>query len=116
MSEEQLAVRQTILYDFAIPAEYNLVIINASSETSLKIKSPVAYVIVHSGDEDTEIHGRARVSTDCCYYLTLTKTGSAITWTFATRMGVNFSGEARAHGWNSAATSSPMDAMATAGM
>lgn len=67
MSEEQLAVRQTILDDFAIPEEYNLVIINASSETSLKIKSPVDYVIVHSGDEDTEIQVRGRVNSDLDY-------------------------------------------------
>lgn len=64
MSEEQLRVRQTILEDFAIPNEYNLVIINASSETSLKIKSPVDYVIVHSGDDDTQVQVRGRVNND----------------------------------------------------
>ena len=64
MSKEQLRVRQTILEDFDIPNEYNLVIINASSETSLKIKSPVDYVIVHSGDEDTQVQVRGRVNND----------------------------------------------------
>ncbi|MBQ7113770.1 MAG: DEAD/DEAH box helicase family protein, partial [Clostridia bacterium] len=39
MSEEQLNVRKHLLNNFEIPAEYHLLIINASSETSLKIKS-----------------------------------------------------------------------------
>lgn len=53
MNEEQIAVRQAILENFEIPAQYNFLIINASSETSLKIKSPVDYVIVHCSNEDT---------------------------------------------------------------
>jgi len=70
MSEEQLAVRKAVLENFSIPNEYNLVIINASSETSLKIKSPVDYVIVHSSDEDTQVQVRGRVNNDLdCLYL-----------------------------------------------
>ena len=70
MSEEQLRVRQHILDNFEIPAEYHLLIINASSETSLKIKSPVDYVIVHSNEAETQIQVRGRVNSDLsCLYL-----------------------------------------------
>ncbi len=70
MSEEQLNVRKHLLNNFEIPAEYHLLIINASSETSLKIKSHVDYVIVHSGDRETQIQVRGRVNSDLsCLYL-----------------------------------------------
>ena len=48
MTEEQLAVRDSILQEYKIPDAYNFLIINSSSETSIKIKSPVDYVIVNS--------------------------------------------------------------------
>lgn len=64
MSEEQLEVRRSILENWAIPPQYNLLIINSSSETSLKIKSPVDYVIVHSSNPDTQIQVRGRVNRD----------------------------------------------------
>lgn len=64
MNEEQLAARQSILKDFTLPPQYNLLFINASSETSLKIKSPVDYVIVHSKDCDTQVQVRGRVNRD----------------------------------------------------
>lgn len=70
LSEEQMRVRQHILDNFEIPAEYHLLIINASSETSLKIKSSVDYVIVHSNEEETQIQVRGRVNSDLpCLYL-----------------------------------------------
>ena len=70
LSEEQMRVRKHILDNFEIPAEYNLLIINASSETSLKIKSPVDYVIVHSNEAETQIQVRGRVNSDLsCLYL-----------------------------------------------
>ena len=75
MSEEQLAARDSILQDFNIPAAYNLLIINASSETSLKIKSPVDYVIVACSDVDTQVQVRGRVNSDLKrLYLPATKT------------------------------------------
>ena len=75
MTEEQQAARESILRDFTIPAAYNLLIINASSETSLKIKSPVDYAIVASSDEDTQIQVRGRVNSDLKrLYLPATKT------------------------------------------
>lgn len=64
MSEEQLEVRRSILEDWTIPPQYNLLIINSSSETSLKIKSPVDYVVVHSSNPDTQIQVRGRVNSD----------------------------------------------------
>lgn len=64
MNGEQLAVRKSILEDFKLPSKYNLLFINASSETSLKIKSPVDYVIVHNNDYDTQVQVRGRVNSD----------------------------------------------------
>lgn len=79
MSEEQLTVREHLLNHFEIPADYHLLIINASSETSLKIKSCVDYVIVHSGDKETQIQVRGRVNSDLsCLYL-LSDDSSALT-------------------------------------
>ena len=67
MSAEQLAARESILRDYTIPPVYNLLIINSSSETSIKIKSHVDYVIVNSSDEDTQIQVRGRVNNDLKY-------------------------------------------------
>lgn len=64
MTEEQLEARRTILETFTIPDKYNLLIINASAETSIKIKSPVDYVVVHSSNDDTQIQVRGRVNSD----------------------------------------------------
>jgi len=64
MTDEQLSVRESVLKDFAIPPQYDLLIINSSSETSLKIKSPVDYVIVHSTNPDTQTQVRGRVNSD----------------------------------------------------
>ena len=64
MTEEQLAVRESILKEFTIPPQYHLVFINASSETSLKIKSHVDYVIAHSTNSDTIHQVRGRVNSD----------------------------------------------------
>jgi len=64
MTDEQLTVRESILKDYTIPENYDLLIINSSSETSIKIKSPVDYVIVHSSNEDTQIQVRGRVNSD----------------------------------------------------
>ncbi len=75
MSKAQLAARDSILQDYTIPPDYNLLIINSSSETSIKIKSPVDYVIVNSPNEDTQIQVRGRVNNDLKYlYLPATKT------------------------------------------
>ncbi len=64
MSAEQLEARRSILEDWVIPPQYDLLIINSSSETSLKIKSPVDFVIVNSSNPDTQIQVRGRVNGD----------------------------------------------------
>ena len=64
MTEEQLAVREEILNNFTIPEQYNLLIINASCETSIKIKSHVDYMIVNNSDEDTQVQVRGRYTGD----------------------------------------------------
>ena len=64
MTEVQLDARRSILENWVIPPQYDLLIINSSSETSLKIKSPVDYVIVHSSNPDTQIQVRGRVNGD----------------------------------------------------
>lgn len=64
MTEEQLEVRWSILENWTIPPQYDLLIINSSSETSLKIKSQVDYVIVHSTNLDTQVQVRGRVNSD----------------------------------------------------
>ena len=64
MTAEQLEVRRSVLEDWVIPPQYDLLIINSSSETSLKIKSPVDFVIVHSSNPDTQIQVRGRVNGD----------------------------------------------------
>ena len=64
MNEEQLEVRRSILEEWIIPPQYDLLIINSSSETSLKIKSRVDYVIVNSTNPDTQVQVRGRVNND----------------------------------------------------
>ncbi len=64
MTEEQLSARETILKQYTIPPQYNFLIINSSAETSIKIKSPVDYVIVNSTNPDTQVQVRGRVNRD----------------------------------------------------
>lgn len=64
MTEEQLKVRESILTGGKIPPEYDLLIINSSSETSLKIVSPVDYVIINHSDADIQTQVRGRVNHD----------------------------------------------------
>ena len=64
MDEEQLRVRDVILKECKIPSEYNFLIINASCETSIKIKSKVDYVIVNHTNEDIQTQVRGRVDHD----------------------------------------------------
>lgn len=64
MEENQLAARKEILENSAIPPQYNFLIINSSSETSIKIESHVDYVIVDCKDEDSQVQVRGRVNSD----------------------------------------------------
>lgn len=79
MTQEQLDVRREILDNFTLPEKYNFLIINASSETSLKIKSHVDYVIVNSKTEETQIQVRGRVNNDLSrLYLPSTETDELV--------------------------------------
>lgn len=64
MTEEQHRVQQYIINHAALPPEYDLVIINASSETSINIKSHIDYIVVHSQEEETQIQVRGRYRDD----------------------------------------------------
>ena len=69
MTEEQLEVRRSILENGMLPEKYNFLIINASSETSIKIKTQIDYVIVHNLNEDiqTQVKGRVNNDFECLY-------------------------------------------------
>lgn len=60
MSQAQLQARNYILEKKELPPQYDLVIINASSETSISIFGKVDYIIVHNQDEDTQTQARGR--------------------------------------------------------
>lgn len=70
MDDEQLNIRKHILENFELLPHVHLLFINSSSETSIKIKSHVDYVIVHSSDYATQVQVRGRVNNDLdCLYL-----------------------------------------------
>lgn len=80
MNAEQLRVRDSILNEYTLPEQYNLLIINASSETSIKIKSHIDYAIINSHDIDTQVQVRGRVNSDLeCVYLPVDKNNAIIT-------------------------------------
>ena len=62
MSDRQLKVREFLIKNSAIPDDVDVLLINKSYETSINIKTPVDYVVVHSADETvvTQARGRAR--------------------------------------------------------
>ena len=64
MDAEQLAVRKYILDHSKLPPEYNLFIINASSETSINIFSQVNYIVVHTKEKETQVQVRGRYRDD----------------------------------------------------
>lgn len=64
LSEEQYRARQYILDNEALPPEYDLVIINASSETSINIKGKVDYIVVHTQEEEPQVQVRGRYRGD----------------------------------------------------
>lgn len=43
-----------------LPPQYDMVIINASSETSISIYGKVDYIIIHRSDKETQIQVRGR--------------------------------------------------------
>ena len=71
MTEEQHRAREYILAHSKLPPEYDLFIINASSETSINIFSKVDYIIIHTQEEEaqTQVRGRYRGDLDRLYLL-----------------------------------------------
>lgn len=62
MTEEQLYARQYIIEHEAIPPQYDVLLINASSETSINIRGEVQAMVIHSQENDvrTQVRGRYR--------------------------------------------------------
>ena len=62
MNEEQMRVRNHLLTFEEVPPEYNLLIINASCETAINIRSHMDFFIVHNGNPThiTQARGRYR--------------------------------------------------------
>ena len=71
MTEEQRRVREYILTNAALPPEYDMFIINASSETSINIFGDLDYIVIHNQEEETQIQvrGRYRDDLDSLYVL-----------------------------------------------
>lgn len=64
MTEEQHRVRNHILHKAELPPEYNLFVINASSETSINIFGKVDYIIIHTEEEEAQVQVRGRYRND----------------------------------------------------
>ncbi len=64
MTEEQLAARDYILKNEMLPSEYDVVIINASSETSINIRGKIDYIVIHSIEEEVRVQVRGRYRDD----------------------------------------------------
>lgn len=60
MDDSQLRLRNEILTTEKIPDDVDLLVINAASETSIKIKSHVDFIVIHNtnSDEITQVRGR----------------------------------------------------------
>ena len=73
MTQEQLDLRKTVLKDETIPEYIDLLVINAASETCIKIKSKnriVDFMIVHNSNEEvkTQVRGRYHGDLPVFYY------------------------------------------------
>ncbi len=64
MTEEQQEAREYIIANSRIPPQYNLLIINASSETSINIYGKVDYMLIHSQEEEPRVQVRGRYRND----------------------------------------------------
>ena len=64
MDNEQLRVRAHLLQNETVPPEYNLLIINASCETAINIRSHMDFFIVHNANPTHIIQARGRYRGD----------------------------------------------------
>ena len=60
MSSEQLAVRNSIICNAAIPDDIDVLFINKSCETSISIKSHIDYMVLHTTESDTKLQAMGR--------------------------------------------------------
>lgn len=69
MDRQQMAVRQYIIENAAIPEDVDVLIINKSCETSINIKSHIDYMVIHSTQNEvrTQALGRYRNDLDTVY-------------------------------------------------
>ena len=73
MTKEQLALCETVLANETIPQEIDLLVINAASETCIKIKEEnrkVDYMIIHNSNKEliTQVRGRYHGDLPTLYY------------------------------------------------
>lgn len=64
MMDEQMQARNYILHQEQLPSGYDVVIINASSETSINIRGKIDYVVIHSTEEEVRVQVRGRYRDD----------------------------------------------------
>lgn len=64
MTPQQKKVRNHILATQTLPSDYDMVIINASSETGINIYGTVDYIVIHSKEKDTQTQIRGRYRED----------------------------------------------------
>lgn len=69
MTAGQLSARQYILDNEQLPPNYDIVIINASSETSINIRGQVDYIVIHTTESEvrTQVRGRYRSDLELLY-------------------------------------------------
>lgn len=64
MTSEELAIRRSVTLNGKIPSHIQVLLLNAASETSINIKSPVDYIVVNDSNPDTQIQAVGRVRHD----------------------------------------------------
>ena len=64
MTDAQRQAREHIISKEELPPQYDMVIINASSETGINIYGKVDYIVVHNDSEETQIQIRGRYRQD----------------------------------------------------
>lgn len=64
MREEQLAAREYLLREEAIPPEYDILLINASCETGITLRGDIGYFAIDSRNPITQTQVRCRYRSD----------------------------------------------------
>ena len=64
MTDEQKEARNYIITNEELPPQYDMVILNASSETGINIRGQVDYIVVNSRQIETQIQVRGRYRQD----------------------------------------------------